>query len=405
MEISEIVERVERVAALRSDTAARSTDELEAALGELRVLRSWTDASEAAVVGEIARRASFPESSIAEASRGSLGDAARTIDRARTLDAAPSFADALDRGTVTSGHVDQLTRAGASLDPSQRQELLERCERLLPVAEAATTDQWARRVRDEARRITADDGIDRFERQRRATSLRTWVDAEGMWNVKGRFDPVSGVKLAARLDGAVETLFAEQAPATCPADPVEKQHHLRALALVRLLDESGVPRPAGRSEFVAVIDIGADDSGGSRVDWPIPVEVPWSVLAELAGDAEVSAVVVRDGIVLHAPGTLDLGRTARNANRAQRRALRGFYATCGIPGCATHYDRCDLQHVIWWSDGGCTDLDNLLPLCTHHHHQVHDAGWKLTLGPNRELNVELPDGTVMSTGPPSRRSG
>jgi hypothetical protein len=404
MEVSDVVGRVERVAAVRADAAARPTAELESALVELRGLRAWSDAAEAAVVAEIARRTSFPESSIAEASRESLGRAGKTIERARTLDAVPSFADALDRGLVTSGHVDELTRAGASLEPPQRQELLERCERLLPVAEAATTGQWARRVRDEARRILADDGIDRFERQRRATSLRSWVDAEGMWNLKGRFDPVSGVKLAERLDGAVETLFAEQAPSTCPSDPVEKQHHLRALALVRLLDDAGVSRKRGRAEFVAVIDADAGDAYGPRVDWSIPVEVPWRVLADLAGDADVSAVIVRNGVVLHAPGTLNLGRTTRTANRAQRRALRGFYATCGIPGCATHYDRCDLHHVIWWRHGGRTDLDNLLPLCSHHHHKVHDAGWKLTLGSNRELTIELPDGTVMSTGPPNRRA-
>jgi hypothetical protein len=405
MEVSGVVERVQRVATVRADAADRSTDELEAALVEVRAVRSWVDAAEAGVVAEIARRSSFPESSIAAASKGSLGEAGRTIDRARTLDAVPGFADALDRGTVTSGHVDQLTRAGASLDAAQREELFERCVRLLPVAEAASTEQWARRVRDEARRIAADDGIDRLERQRRSTALRTWVDAEGMWNLKGRFDPVSGVKIASRLDAAVETLFAEQTPSTCPSDPVEKQHHLRALALCRLLDDSGVSSRPGRAEFVAVIDVDASTgSGPPPVDWPIPVEVPWRVLADLAGDADVHAVVVRNGIVLYAPGTLDLGRTTRTANRAQRRALRGLYATCAIPGCSTHYDRCNLHHVIWWRHGGLTNLDNLLPLCSHHHHKVHDDGWTITLGANRELTIDFPDGRTMTTGPPRRRT-
>jgi hypothetical protein len=72
------------------------------------------------------------------------------------------------------------------------------------------------------------------------------------------------------------------------------------------------------------------------VTWPIPVEVPNDVLAELLGDdlkSEVSAVVIADGLVLHAPGRLDLGRATRLANRAQRRALRGLYSSCAIPGC------------------------------------------------------------------------
>ncbi len=147
-----------------------------------------------------------------------------------------------------------------------------------------------------------------------------------------------------------------------------------------------------------------DGSGGACAEWPIHVEVPWRVLAELADTADVHAVVVRNGVVLHAPGELDLGRTTRLANRAQRRALRGLYRTCAIPGCSTHYDRCNLHHVIWWRHGGRTDLDNLVPLCTHHHHRVHDDGWQLGLGPNRELTLTLPDGTVRSTGPPGRRA-
>ena len=57
-----------------------------------------------------------------------------------------------------------------------------------------------------------------------------------------------------------------------------------------------------------------------------PGRRPQRVLAELAGDADVTAVVVRNGVVLHAPGELNLGRMTRLANRAQRRALRGLYS-------------------------------------------------------------------------------
>ncbi|MEP4593339.1 MAG: HNH endonuclease signature motif containing protein, partial [Ilumatobacter sp.] len=112
----------------------------------------------------------------------------------------------------------------------------------------------------------------------------------------------------------------------------------------------------------------------------------------------------RNGVVLHAPGNLDLGRATRLANRAQRRALRGLYATCAIPGCSTGFDRCKLHHVVWWRNGGATDLDNLLPVCSRHHHAIHDGGWNVQLGPNRELTLTLPDGTVRNTGPPSRRA-
>jgi predicted restriction endonuclease len=62
------------------------------------------------------------------------------------------------------------------------------------------------------------------------------------------------------------------------------------------------------------------------------------------------------------------------------------------------------HHVIWWENGGPTDFANMLPLCDKHHHCVHDKGWRLRLGPNRELDVILPDGQVMSTGPPRQQA-
>jgi hypothetical protein len=140
------------------------------------------------------------------------------------------------------------------------------------------------------------------------------------------------------------------------------------------------------------------------VEWGLPVEIPQRVLLELFGEADVHAVIIRDGVVLHAPGALDLGRTTRLANRAQRRALRALYSTCGIPGCAGRFERCKIHHVHWWRHGGRTDLANLLPLCVHHHSKVHHDGWVITLTADRQLTIRYPDGTVQTTGPPHRRA-
>jgi len=107
---------------------------------------------------------------------------------------------------------------------------------------------------------------------------------------------------------------------------------------------------------------------------------------------------------LHAPGQLNLGRNTRLANRAQRRALRGLYRSCAIPGCTVGYDRCKLHHIIWWTNGGTTDLNNLLPVCNMHHTRIHNNGWIIELGPHRELTLRLPDGTIHTTAPPTRRT-
>ncbi len=405
MELTAVVDHVRHVADVRGDGAV-ATDRLEAALRSVGRLEAWLAGSKAALTSQLSAQVSFPEKTIAECTRGTTRDAINDTARADTLDAAPSLADALDEARVTAGHVDEVTKATKSIDAEQRDELLGRLDDgLLDVAEVATIPEWRRRLAMEVKNIQRDDGIDRLERQKRATSLRTWTDGEGMWCLSGRFDPVTGVRLAAKLDGAVNALFVEETPSTCPFDPVDKQRHLSALALGRLIEGEVGGGRSGRPEYVVVVDSSQPDgAGGPAVDWGIPVDIPQRVLAELMGDGSVEAVVVRNGVVLHAPGRLDLGRMTRLANRAQRRALRAMYPTCAIPGCAVHYDRCKLHHITWWRHGGRTDLHNLLPVCTHHHSKIHDAGWEVSLGANRELTVRFPDGTVHNNEPPNRQA-
>jgi hypothetical protein len=62
-------------------------------------------------------------------------------------------------------------------------------------------------------------------------------------------------------------------------------------------------------------------------------------------EAALAAGAVSASHVDALPGTLDLGRASRLANRAQRRALRALYAACAIPGCPVGYDHCKLHHL------------------------------------------------------------
>ena len=416
MEIAAVIERVERIVSVRVGTAA-SAELIESGLVAVREVQAWCDAQHASLVTQLERIDSFPEQRIAKASKKSLGQAAKATERSKTLTKTPQLADALNDGAITGDHIDAVTRASKKLDTTKRGELMDRANALVDVATAGTVDEFARRLDLEVNRLQDDDGLDRLARQRRNVRARSWVDTDGMWNLSAKFDPVTGIKIAARIDAMVQAMFGETVPDTCPDDPIEKQRYLAAHATARLLLDEALtntdadadtetaaparPKP-GRPEYVVVIDADADDRTGPVAEFSIPVEIPARVLATLAGTADVHAVVVRNGIVLYAPGELNLGRTTRLANRAQRRALRGLYRHCAIPGCAVAYDRCKLHHIIWWRNQGRTDLDNLLPVCTMHHTKIHNDGWIIELGPDRELTLTLPDGTTHTTGPPSR---
>jgi hypothetical protein len=397
--VVDVHELIDVVAAVESTCRDGST--LRCAVAAAARLRSWLDGRDVQLAAQLADVVSFPAQELAGATRCSLREAERVVERSRTVERIPALGDALDAGVIGAAHVDVLGRAWRQLEPGERRALVDRSGTLVELASRSTADELQRAVAAELREIRRDDGIARLEQQRRATRLRTWVDGEGMWCLSGRFDPEKGLQLHGRLSAAVETLFAEVVPDHCPSDPVERQGFLRAHALVALTQGRVAGR--GRPEVVVVIDTRAPDADGRpAVDWGLPVELPAEVLRELFGAADVSPVVVRDGVVLHAPGCLDLGRTTRLAGRAQRRALRALYPSCAIPGCDVRFELCKLHHVVWWEHGGATDLVNLLPLCVVHHHLVHDRGWQLRLTAGRRLTITYPDGTQQETGPPQR---
>ncbi len=80
---------------------------------------------------------------------------------------------------------------------------------------------------------------------------------------------------------------------------------------------------------------------------------------------------------------LAVGRTARTATPAQRRALAARDGGCIIPGCAIPAEACQTHHVQDWAAGGASDLPNLALLCWAHHRQVDLGMWTIqpTTGP------------------------
>jgi hypothetical protein len=72
--------------------------------------------------------------------------------------------------------------------------------------------------------------------------------------------------------------------------------------------------------------------------------------------------------------------------------------------CDTPFEHCQIHHVSWYTLGGTTGIDNLLPLCGKHHHLVHEGGWQLHLAPDRTLTIIRPGGTTSTHGPPTARA-
>jgi hypothetical protein len=342
----------------------------------------------------------FPENVVATATRVSLGQALQQFKRGTALDAMPAFGDALASGAVSAGHVDVIGNAVDKLDPVELERFAERSAFLEGVAERTTPGEFARTVRTEVLRCQRGDGTDQLIRQRKATYLKTWVDqTSGMWCLHGEFDPETGARLHTRLTRAIERLFHDAAPDTAPVDPLAKQHHLRALALANLINESAAVGDAtGRIDMSILIDATTLISGkhpGSVVEFDLPIDLCIETIRRMACDADVTPVIVgADGVHLH------LGLTTRLANRAQRRVLKAMYRGCAVPGCCVAWDHVVIHHLRYASRQGPTDIENLLPLCSKHHHYAHEGGWQFSLSPDRTLTIHYPDGTTKCHGPP-----
>jgi Domain of unknown function (DUF222) len=432
----EVLDPISLIAGLtRVEIHSAAQPEIIHALENIRRVRARVDASEVALARRLHELTPLADSGVAKAAQRPNRHGDRVRKRAETTTAIPALADAFDTGEISGEHVDAISKAVTAAPEEIRNELREAITELVPdiVQSGLTPDDIAKRLADKTKQLEADDGIARLERQRRATRLRTWTDKhDGMFHISGTFDSYSGVAIQGRLQAAMAAMFANGIPNLAPTDPAERQDFLRALAFIALT--AGIPntKPTsretansddvepdltwapfattgpprfGRPEVIVVVDCThLDENGQPTVDWGGPISLPFHCLEDLSKHADVYQVSVNNGNIAGSPWSeneLNLGRTTRLANRAQRRSLQVLYSTCAVPGCCVKYEFTKPHHIKFWRNGGPTDLINLLPLCSHHHDRAHN-GWIFQLGPNRELTITLSNGQTMKTGPPNR---
>ncbi len=403
MSISRVIERVQALAV--NDKSVGSIVVLREGLNDIRCLQAWLDSLQSRLVATMSELNSvMPEVELIRESGLSTSDVRKVMARTETIGSVPVFGDALAEGNVTSAHLDALS-SGLKILGEQSNKLIERAPELLVTAQTMTADEFTKFVRRTAQALTDDGGVGRFEKQRRQTFLRHWVDADGMTNLFGKFDPERGSIVASLLDAGIEAMFHSgdrEVPVECDAS-VEPNDHRRALAMVALLQSrpdgptgsslggASCDRPA-RAEIVVHIDyellagaVGETVMGDARTCRTLNgSELTVETIRRLACEAEIIPLVL-DGKSV----PLDVGKSKRLATAYQRRALAAVHETCAIDGCSVKFSHCEPHHIDYWENGGVTDLNNLVPLCSRHHHAAHEGGWRLRLNPEtRELLVQ-----------------
>ncbi len=197
-----------------------------------------------------------------------------------------------------------------------------------------------------------------------------YYDHDGCLVIKARLPAEQGALIVKALEMAVDASFVEAETS-----------------------EEPVPIAARRADALAEIAetyMNNNESSGSTADrYQVVVHVGASTGRDLAPDAyiedgpHVTAVTSRriacDSSIVAIKEDengepLSIGRRSRSIPPPMRRALRVRDKGCRFPGC-TNTRFVDGHHIKHWADGGETSLDNLVMLCRHHHHLVHEGGF------------------------------
>lgn len=218
--------------------------------------------------------------------------------------------------------------------------------------------------------------------------------------LSGQLPADAGATLAAAL-----TRMAEQAgpdPVTKLWDPFESRcaDALVELAGARLAEDADPDRativvhvPVGWFDDTDERDL--DDAIAAALDSGVPLAA--QTLRRLACDARVQ-------LVAEGPEHAAMARSAMEHTVPfwLRRQLRRRDGGCRWHGCRRTRG-VHAHHIVWFSKGGPTVIDNLVLLCRRHHRAVHEGGWGIAGDPAGELRVIRPDGRTLETRPLPQR--
>lgn len=394
------LERFERLRHADPDTLDAA--ELDQLTADIAACRSWLAALQVRATRRQRRlagegRAADPRSSLTGRGRQSGREARADDDRETVCTSMPAVEEALGSGAISTGHVDAIAAATRDLDDPPLAGFRAAAEELVADAARSSVDAFARSCRNLARGLRdqhqAGADADELERQHRASKVTRWTDREtGMHKTLLELDPVTDRELWAAVQRQRGLLRQRSTNRQTSWDRLTVDALVTAVA-----NGVGATGNAGGNVLV-LIDLeslvrGHHDDTVCETDSAVPI--PVETARRLACDGGLVPMVLDgDGVVL------DEGRSKRLATAAQRAAIVAMHRTCAFPECEITVDDCRIHHVRPWADGlGETNLDELAPVCEHHHHLVHEGGWSLAMTPDRVATWTRPDGVLHRTGP------
>ena len=124
---------------------------------------------------------------------------------------------------------------------------------------------------------------------------------------------------------------------------------------------------------------------------PIADQVLWRILCDTRIEYSIDTPEGR---------TVGIGRASRTPPPwLRRRVIARDNRSCRWPGCTRRIRH--VHHMQHWTKHGPTNADNLIGVCWHHHHLLHEGGWNATGNADKEITLTSPYGhTIQSRAGP-----
>ena len=320
---------------------------------------------------------------LADAAGMSRRDAHSQVKTAETLGAVPAVRQAVEAGRVSQANAkrlaDAVTKTSAA-DVESDRELLAKAASMRP-------EQFVREARRWTADHQADGGASEYRRMRARRCVRVWDGDDGMVHLRGEFDPVSGKRIANRLQAQARLLYDADKEHAAVRGGAERRSFDQCMAdaLDNLTNSTserqGNGKPLADICVVAHVD---DDTGELVAELPDGVRLPAEVLEQLSCSAKLT------GVVFDRKGK-PIWRTEsrRTVTESQWQLLIARWGGCFH--CGANPAICQGHHIEPASRGGPTKLDNLVPACWTCHHRIHHDGWQIHKRPDGNHTLHPPD--------------
>jgi hypothetical protein len=318
-----------------------------------------------------------------------------TIDRmgeaARLVTQLPDTLQAVERGKFGYLFATSLLRATKDLDPTVTGKIE---ARVLERAGDQTVSEFRAALRRAVAKLDPRGEQEQHEDEVAQRRVCHQPAEHAMAWVNTYLSAPDAQTVLTAVQAQADKLKAAAGPDDCRCADQYRADALVAICVAALHGQSieGLPKWQGRHPQVQVMValstlLGMDEQPGELAGYgPIPAGLARKMAAD---PTSTWTRLVTDDL-----GQLvDYGREKYRPPQDLIDHVTARDRTCRGPHCHRHARRCEVDHVIPFSEGGPTNATNLGPECPREHHVKHDAGWQVE---------RLPDGSFRWTTPSGR---